>query len=403
MLNIGTESEMVTILIDKLNEKQISLVNYLREAKQGNISLSDAEIREIRETFVIHSMEELIERFSPSITFRMNGEQIAIPLCCKNGFFQRLISMCEVIFRGEYTDITQEELEDSLLCTENKEDLLSLLHTFLQQAKEYLEGGKTRERRFVVETQEHMSLRKIAVSKRFLDNDADMTKMDKVKIEHNQAKEALSEMNWRDSLAYWCLYLKEKELSDSEKEALIIFYEEQKEVYAGLQEQFMWQAKPILQTLIDCYFYFRKQDAGELLITNCLAEELVDTECRKALFLYLDTVNGKQYDEDAITKVILPNVDEDQAKEKLARERFQASKKEIPIRNTNTVETAKEIQHMFGQYQIETQLIRCQEGKPLGALLTGIDEKIENVSKQDEQLRELCRWLNEWNVQGEIK
>lgn len=394
---------MVTILIDKLNEKQISLVDYLRKAKQSNISLSDAEIREIRETFVVHSMKELIERFEPSITILVKGEQIIVPLCHADGFFQRLISMCEVIFRGEYTDITQEELKDSLLCTENKEDVLSLLHTFLQQAKEYLEDGKTRERRFVVETQEHMSLRKITVSKRFLDSDDDMTEMEKVKIEHNQAKEALLEMNWRDSLAYWCLYLKEKELSDSEKEALKIVYEEQKEVYAELQEQFMWQAKPILQTLIDCYFYLKKSDAGELLITNCLAEELADTKGRKALFRYLDTVNGKQYDEDAITKVILPNVDEDQAKEKLTRERFQASKKEMSIRNNNTVETAKEIQHMFGKYQIETQLIRCQEGKPLGALLTGIDEKIENVSKQEEQLRELCRWLNEWNVQGEIK
>ena len=394
---------MVTLLIEKLDENQISLADCLRMIKQDKVSLSDAEVKEIRECFVIHSMEELIERFSPSITLRMNGERITIPLCCTNGFFQRLISMCEVIFRGEYTDITQKELEDCLLYTENKGDVFSLLNTFLQQAKEYLAEGKIKERRFVVETQEHMSLRKIAVSKKFLDCSADMTEQGKVKIEHNEAKEALSEMSWRESLAYWCLGLKEKELMDCEKEELTIFYEEQKEVYTKLQEQFLWQAKPILQTLIDCYFYFRKPDAGELLITNCMAEELLDNGCHQALCRYLDTVNGKNYDRDAIAKVILPNVDEDKVKEILTRERFQSLKKERPVRNTNGLEMAKQIQQIFKQYRIETQLIRCEAGNELGYLLTGIDVKKDILSQADKQLRKLCIWLNQWKVQGEIE
>lgn len=394
---------MVTLLIEKIDENQVSLVDCLRKTKQGNISLSDAEIREIRERFVIHSMDELTERFLPCITLQINGEQITIPLWCTKGFFRRLISLCEVIFRGEYTDITHEELKDGLLYTDNEEDVLSLLTTFLQQAKEYLEEGKTKERRFVVETQEHMSLRLIAGANCFLNNGNDMKEWRKENIENIQAKEALSNMKWRESLAYWCLRLKEKALLNREKELLNIFYREQKKLYAELQEYFLWQAKPILQTLIHCYFYFRKTDAGELLITNCTAEELADDGCRQALLRYLDTVNGKKYDNDAITKVILPNVDTDKNKVVLTRERFKAARKERPVRNTIELEMAKEIQQIFSQYQIETQLIRCDEGSSLGYLLTGIDVKTETVSNQDEQLRSLCVWLNEWKVQGEIE
>lgn len=433
---------MTTLLIEKLNENQTSFIDYICSVKENSLSLTDEEVQTIRKALVVRSMEELTERFLPQVNVRLMGEQITILLCYKDGFYRNIVSLWETISQGKYSDITSKDLENSLLaaegvseeefvkaqeqifvslqerkpqkakaqveaCIEGFEDTLFLIKRLLVQAERFLQKNKTKHRRFVVETEEGMSLQRVAVSEAFLQSsyhsrgfEEKYQKLLEEVFQEAQDKEENAQKAGKKRLLYWNLLLACQNLTKQKQEELERVFAEQKVIYKEARDSFWYQAKPLLQTMLNCYFYFQKQEAGELLITNCTVEELANDRCQKALLRYLETVNRKQYREDAVVKAILPNIEEKKKKEKLTRERFAAASKEVQTHNTNELKTAEALQNTFAEFEIETRMIRCDEGEMLGYTLTGIDVYSEDAHPKDE-LQELTIWLNEWRLWGE--
>lgn len=431
---------MTTLLIEKLNENQSSFINYIRSTKETNISLSDAEVKTIQQALVVHSMSELMERFSPQITMTYREEAITVSLGHRDGLFRQLVFVCEDILQGRYTDVTLEDLKACIFggtkgsieeykkaqeqifhylqwnqwkeaiammeqCMECFGDALFNLRRLLTQGEIYLREYKAKHRRFVVEAKEGMALQRIAVSEAFVEETYHTEKQEEtyrqlleMVIGDKLKTEANGNRQWRITLIYWNMLMACRMLPEQKLEELHTVLEEQKTIYKEIEESFMYRATPILQTLINCFFYFKKHDKDQLLVTNCSVEELTDDRSRKALMRYLETVNHKQYKEDAIDKVILPNIEEKKKKQILTRERFASSEKAGYEGSTNRREDANMLQELFKQFGIETKMISCDEGEALGYMLTGIDVLKQSSLAEDKELRELCIWLNEWKL-----
>lgn len=433
---------MTALLIERCNEYQTSFIDYICSVKETNISLADAEVKAIREALVVRSMEEVKERFAPQVSVTLNEENIIIPLCHKAGFFQTVISLWENIKQGKYTDITLEDFEESLLakdgcleeefvkvqeqiffylqknqygeakvqvekCMTSFDDSLFLLKRLLKQGEKFFQEQEKKHRRFVVETKKEMSLQCVAVSEAFLKSSYHTTKLEDnyqqllEEVFLNMQTEENAQKSYQRMLLYWNLLLACQNLDEQKQKQLKRILEEQKVIYKETKESFWQQAKPVLQTLLHCYVYFHKPDARELLITNCTVEELADARCRKALLRYLETANRKVYQEDAVAKVILPNIEEKKLKQKLTRERFATGQKKGGSYRTNQLETARGLQSIFTQFAIETSMLMCDEGELAGYALTGIDVYNQSDGKEAYDLRKLTIWLNEFRILGE--
>lgn len=443
---------MTTLLIEKYNEKKAGFIEYICSPAEEKISLSDEEVWKLKEELTVSSMEEIVERFQPEIRICLGKEQIMIPVCHREGFFMRMINLWETIRQGKYTNITKKDLEDSLLirdsikeqefinaqeqifiylhqnrmqkakaqvkkCAALSNDRLFLMKRLITEAEHYLQKSKTIHRRFVVEAKEGMSLQCVAVSEPFQKSRYHTERLEKMyqnlieemlcnacmdKLQETEIKNGFETSE--NKLLYWNLMLACQNIPEQKRKELETVLKEEKEADKTAKEQFLRQAKPMIQTLFNCYRYFKNPDAGELLITNCTAEELADSKCKKALIRYLETVNQKQYKVDAAEKVILPNIEVKQKKETLTRERFAAAGKNVLKSYTNTTEAAEILQNIFEQFKIETRMIRCEEGEPLGYALTGIDVLNQVPNQENEkELRDLTIWLNDWKLQGEEK
>lgn len=424
---------MTVLLVEKYNNRRTSLIDYICSVKKDKISLSDEEIWEIRKSLSVHSLEEVVEHFQPEINIALGREQISIPICHRDGFFRQLIQLWETIQKGGYTDITKADLTDSLLagdsvtenqfveaqeqifiylqqgrlekaqkqlkkCTELFNDTLFLTKRLIKQAQEYLQKNQGEHRRFVVDTNKESSLQCIAVSEAFR----------KSRYHTRQAEEQYQQLleqmlQPKDRLLYWNMLLVCETLSEKKRGQLKLFWEEQTEVYQKAMGDFWRQAKPLIQTLFNCYCYFKSQKAEELLITNCTVEELSDTRYQRELCRYLETVNQKQYQGNRIHTAILPNIQSRQRQDKLMRQRFPTGKQEISKSCTNNLKAAQALQHTLEQYEIKVRLVMYNSGKPLGYALTGIDvEKMpDSKNTAEDKLRSLTIWLNELKLQGE--
>lgn len=447
---------MTTFLIEKYNEKKTGFIEYICSPSEENISLSDDEVWKLKEELTVKSMEEIVERFRPEVSIWLGRDQITIPVCHREGFFWQVINLWETIRQGRYTNITKKDLEDSLLirdsineqefinaqeqifiylhqnriqkakeqvkkCAGLYNDKLFLMKRLITEAELYLQESETIHRRFVVEAKEGMSLQCVAVSEPFQKSRYHTERLEEMyqhllketlwnvcadklqKADVLQKTEIQNGLEASDNkLLYWNLLLACQKIPKQKRKELEAVLEEAKEAYKAAKEQFLWQVKPLMQTLFNCYRYFKNPDAGELLITNCTLEELAEARCKKPLIRYLETVNQKQYREDAVEKLILPNIEAKQKKETLTRERFMSAGKEMPKSYTNGIEAAEILRNIFEQFEIETRMVFCEEGEPLGYALTGIDVLNQMTNQEDEkELRDLTIWLNNWKLQGE--
>lgn len=425
---------MITAIIEKYNDKKAGLIDFICSTKEDDISLSDKVIWEIRNSLSVRSIEEVAEHFQPEVKIILEGEQICIPLCHKEGFFWKVIRLWETIRRGEYTDITEADLEGSLLmkdsstegefakeqeqifvylqknefqqaqehlkrCTELFDDTLFLSKRLLKRGKQYLQKNKLENRRFVVETDKEAALQCIAVSEAFRQSCYHTKQIEE------QYQQLLAQMlQPRYRLLYWNMMLACSTLAKGKRNQLKLFLEEKTQDYEEARKNFWWQAKPMLQTLFNCYLHFSRPEAGELLITNCSVEELSDARYKKELQRYLETVNRKQYQKDVIYNAILPNIRDKEKWEKPIRQRFPTGKKEVKKADNGNWDEAKTLENIFEQYGIKTKMFLRGEGKPLGYVLTGIDvlkQIPDNKSGEENELRSLTIWLNELKIQRE--
>lgn len=424
---------MTTLLVEKCNDNKPSFIDYICAVKKESISLSDEEIWEIRKKLCVHSMEELVELFQPEIVITIGQEQITIPICHKDGFFYQLMQLWETIRQGRYTVITKKELEERLLvhdgvseeafleaqkqifsylqqgkvkaaeqqiksCKSNFQDTLFLTKRFIKQAEFYVKKSKEEHKRFVVETGKNMSLQCIVISEAF------QSSLYHTKYIEEQYQQLLEQwLEPKDKLLYWNLLLSCNTLPEEKMEQLKVCLEEQKQVYKKAKKVFWYQAKPVIQTLFQCYCYFQNPKAEEVLLTNCTVEELAATRNQKALQRYLETTNHKLYPKDRIQKAILPNIEEKKGIQNPVRKRFHTGEKEKRTYSTNTLEAAQGLQSTLQQYKIETNMVMCDVGEPLGYVLTGIDvlKMPDSENVMENKLRDLTIWLNELKFQGE--
>ncbi|MBD5466441.1 MAG: hypothetical protein HDR22_11655 [Lachnospiraceae bacterium] len=425
---------MITILMQKYNDKKAGLIDFIYSAKEDNISLSDEEIWEIRNSLSVRSIEEVAEHFQPEVKITLEGEQICIPLCHKEGFFWKVIRLWETIRRGEYTDITEAGLEDSMFmkdsvteeefvkaqeeifvylqknkfqqaqeqlkrCTELFEDTLFLSKRLLKRGEQYLQENESEHRRFVVEADGEAALQCIAVSEAFRKSCYHTKQIEE------QYQQLLTQMAQpKHRLLYWNMILACSSLSEEKRGQLKLFWNEVTRDYEEARKKFWWQAKPMIQTLFNCYLYFSRPEADELLITNCSVEELADLRYKKELQRYLETVNRKQYQEDAIGNAILPNIRDKKKQEKPIRQRFPAGKKEEEKHDNGNLDEAKILENILEQYGIKTRMFLYEEGEPLGYVLTGIDvlkQMPGNRNEEENKLRSLTIWLDELKLQRE--
>lgn len=425
---------MTIVLVERYNNKKPGLIDFICSAKEEHISMSDEEIREIKNSLTVRSIEEAAKCFEPEVEITLEGEQISIPVCHPDGFFWKVIQIWETIRSGDYTDITEDSLADSLLmkdsiteaeflreqeqiffylqknqcqqaqdqlkrCMELLGDTLFLSKRLITRAGEYLQKGTLEHKRFVVESGREAALQCIAVSEAFRRSRYHTKQIEK---QYEQLLEQMVQPQQR--LFYWNMMLACSALSKEKKRQLNIFRKEIARDYEAAKKSFWRQAKPLIQTLINCYLHFSRPGAEELLITNCSIRELSDSRYRRELKRYLETVNRKQYVNDAIYNAILPNVRDKRKQKNLVRQRFPGEKREGDTYESGTLDEADTLKDVFNQYGIETKIFMYDEGKPFGYLLTGIDvlrQMPDDRSREGNKLRSLTIWLDELKVQEE--
>lgn len=129
--------------------------------------------------------------------------------------------------------------------------------------------------------------------------------------------------------------------------------------YKEAQEDFVKTIKPLMEKILGVKLFFEQYDKDlsgmkpSLLITNIKLEMLLKGENKRALDLYLNTVNQKNDFENTIWFAIVPSINLEEQLGKSIRQRFKGTNKTEKI-NYNTIENLGLLMSILSQYKVLT-------------------------------------------------
>lgn len=143
-------------------------------------------------------------------------------------------------------------------------------------------------------------------------------------------------------------------------------YSVYQELYQNVLQALWSEMRPLLQNILGIYTFFEQYGADgnikegmrpSVLIVNRSPESIQSVEKRERLAIYLDTVNNKSFNQDAIWYAVLPAIayKKDNIQDKV-RERFRSREKEKrELFYKETAHSEEDIRHLLkilSEYQI---------------------------------------------------
>ena len=394
------------LLIEEIapdKENIISIVNYI-EQREG---LSDEEISEIHQKLEVSSFDEVIEKFNPCIYMLLDTDDLqvkflrtipqeveknvkAVSVANQMSFFDELVRLIENKRKHKYVLTSFQDfgaslidvpdatgfvvLRENIICEiakgneakaekvldeliEKYDDGVLLLKTFLDEACMFFEQLEDEGNPcFIVQETENIQ---IHVSERF---------------ERNRSHTKEQEDKYLD---YINEILPQKQIDNRKLMVLLLelgcksnkinlgtlarSYEEYQEYYGRILQNFWWEAKPLLETLLGIKSFFDNYTTDNgimpptMVVTNCTPEVLANNKHKDIFRVYLETMNEKNYHDKTIWYAIMPRMPFKSITKDFVHERF-ASKGVRYTYQANDLEYVQVVLEMLEKYHIQTFL-----------------------------------------------
>lgn len=399
-----------TLLVEEIAPNRDNIVSMIRYMEQRE-SLSDEEVAELHRKLEVFSFEEVLEKFRPEIYMSLDTDRLqvsfhrklpagmekeyqVIPLCNDTGFLDEVIALIENKRQHKYVLTAFQDMGRSLFHTPSPETFWELRESIIQEIKagheskaekiltqltKQYDEGIFLIRTFLLETYTYIQE---AISRNddlcFVIGDSEDVQVHTVMVsehfEHNRYHTKEEEDKYFEFLNR---YLKDKTFHNQNLMILLLelcckprrknlellerYYREYLDLYGKILQNFWWEAKPLLETLLGIRSFFRNYTIEKgvmppsMVITNCSPELLANNRYRETLRIYLETVNEKNYLENTIWYAIIPRIPFVGNAKTYVRERFRANREKHTYQ-TNGLEGVQVVLELLGKYHIQSFL-----------------------------------------------
>lgn len=408
-----------TLLFEQINpavQDIITLIGITDEKK----SLTDEDIKEIHDKLEVSSFHDFLHKFSPAIYMQLNTQNnqvsfaksqgafiskdlVEIKLNEENRFFSMLVHMLdskkkENVMRESFADMVdylfpeqnykefihlrkqlkkqflkyQESKEESsyqaLVETlgrllSNYDNGLFLLQLFLKEARVIMfeKQDKSKYQPVVLNNVQNSQIKILEMSEALKEKEAYIC--GEAAVEFRKLLEKIvsqRSVNNKELLLYNLSAL--CSMNEEESYQYSNAYNEYMEFYAHMIRRFWLETKPLLQTILGVKVFFEQYDVENglmppsLIITNCSPKVLLNEKDRQRFAIYIETVNLKNYHDEAIWYAILPRIpfDKEDGK-KLTRERFKGNEQEAEL-EVNAEESILLLLNILTDYKVQVFL-----------------------------------------------
>lgn len=420
-----------TILFEKINGGKQNLLSLIGGIEHRE-SLTDEEVQEMHQFLEVSSFDEFLKKMEPSIYVQLDTEQNQVYthigdgdsswncekhiIDTENSFFALLIETMDRKRKRQFRVSGYEKLLNQLISNKKREEMIQarenlvtnflegnkeqtekdiqeivasydigsyLLELYLQEAYVYLTEWETEEKRYsraILEKKKDYEIYPIKVAKNVLQRKILLN--DRKKREYEQfvcaTLEKMKTIRNRRLLQYWITLpcIREENL-----EQFQVSYGKYMELYSKLIKDYWYTAKPIMETMLGIREFFEQYGEVQngmqpvLVISNCTPEEFKDEKGKRALHLYLETVNHKNFYRNTIWYAIIPNLQFAEREGKaLTRERFRGSKGKN-MQNIHLVQDVQVLTELLSQYAIESfvSVSVMEESSTDGLMKQGLD------------------------------
>lgn len=399
-----------TLLVEEISpekENIISAIHYMEHRE----SLSDAEIKEVHQQLEVSSFEEVIEKFSPKIYMALDTDRMqadfyrripkemeqqlkAVPLGNQTGFFDELVRLIDNKRKHKYVLTSFQDFGASLFNTPSPEGFwelrekiicelvkgheakakkilekviaeydegIFLVKTYLAEIhshiEQFMKDGE--DLCFLIPEDEGTQVHMVKVSERFERNKYHTKAEEELYFDFlskNLDEKKLKNRNLMILTLELCCKPKRENLS-----LLVHYYREYQEYYGMLLQNFWWEAKPLLETLLGIRSFFNSYSLQSgmmpptMVITNCTPDLLANSKYKDVFRVYLETMNEKNYLDKTIWYAIMPRMPFVANVKAQVRERF-ASNGSKHACQPNDLESVQVVLDMLGKYHIQTFL-----------------------------------------------
>lgn len=396
-----------TILFEELNPDKENLFTILETAKEQE-SLTDEEICEIEEQFVVRNFDELLEKFQPTIYFTMGtadneysfsyentntGALHSIPifLNSENRLLTLFTGMLDYKVTGKIPTQKLAKLADYIFPQRDFEELIRLRRAvktayveknlfeaerLLYEKHELLSNPLLQMQFYIKEAQTLLNEKQLQEGFIRLEETPEM----QIKIlcrsaKFDKAEPSLSGEETAGFCEWLNTYLSDRKLCVSEvvrqnilsavclvKEDLtqyLLTYKQVLRVYGGIVRDYWKVAQPMFQTLLGIRSFFAQYGDRQgsmqpsLLVTNCTPKQMMDVRRLKYFETFLETVNQKNTHVYTIWYAILPRIENAiVTNRKNLRERFSGNG-ERDFKQVNEIDTTKTLMNMLAKYKVQ--------------------------------------------------
>jgi hypothetical protein len=421
-----------TLLFEQINpgvEDIITLIGITDEKK----SLTDEDIKEIHNKLAVSSFRDFLHKFNPAIFMQLDTQNkqenfsksmfkkaskntVTIKLNEENRFFSMLVHMLDSRRKNNEMRESFEDMVDYMFPEHNFKEFLRLRKQLKTQFLKYYESKDDRTYQTLEETLELLVSNYdngLFLLQLFL-NEARRIMFDKQKESKYQPVILENSQNSQIKVLEMSEVLKEKEAYLSgdaavefrafinenieqkqinNKELLLYnltarcamneeeayrysnSYNEYMEYYARMIRRFWLEAKPMLQTILGIKAFFEQYDVENglmppsLIITNCSPKVFLNEKNRQRFGIYMETVNQKNFHDEAIWYAIIPRLPFDKEDGKtLTRERFKGNEHEL-IQEVNSEETIHLLLKILTEYKVQVFLsVNSSQGNTFGGM-----------------------------------
>lgn len=399
-----------TILFEKINGNKQNLLSLLGGIEHRE-SLTDEEIQEVHQFLEVSSFDEFLKKFEPSVYVWLDTEQKQVHthigengssgycerqvIDTENSFFSLLLKTMDRKRRRQFSVAGYEDLLNQLIPNQERKKMLQakkelttyflegnkeqaekkireivtsydkgsyLLELYLQEAYIYLTDREIEKKqcsKAILEKKKDYEIYPIKVAKNIIQGKILLSNQEKQEYEELicTALEKTKNIRNRKLLQYW---LTLPTIREENKEQFQISYESYLNLYQKLIKDYWYTAKPLMETMLGIREFFQQYGQVEngmqpvLVISNCTPGEFNNEKGKRALRLYLETVNHKNFYRNTIWYAIIPSLQFVEREEVvLTRERFRGNK-ETSLHNSNLVQDVAVLTKLLAQYAVQS-------------------------------------------------
>lgn len=435
-----------TVLFDLINPEKVDLLTLIGESERKE-SLTDEKISEIHSKLEVHSFEEFMNKFSPSVNMLLDTNQREVLFSLKE------IRQDQEVIRLDHPESLFNVLKFLIETKENKKYVLTgfddMLHNIIprkpytllyedrgdliNRSKKLTERNRTtykkRMKKVLTQYDDGVYLLGLFMenimlvlddvvgesvpNKGILDEDEDL----QIKVVRRSSKyssnsivdycfddevfddvinECIAEMEQNPEtklrnpdLLRDCfelpVYIKQKRYEELQEK-----YSSYTDFYIKIIRRFWMISKPLIETMLGVWNFFKPYGncegmAPALLIANFAVADMLDEEKRERLDLFLNSVNSKSFLKNTIWYSILPNmITLGELQSRNVRERFKSSREQMEYQRNDTAEISLLLDLLY-RHKIQTFLsLALTKDNTFSVIAkSGLDRVNENLAVFD--------------------